>query len=46
MTPGKTRRRRSRQKLDMKRISNDYMKEGGGNIEAFLAEIFKRKKTQ
>jgi hypothetical protein len=32
-------------KLDMKRIFNDYMKEGGGNIEAFLAEIFKRKKA-
>ena len=33
-------------KLDMKKLFNEYMKEGGGNIEAFLTEIFKRKKTQ
>jgi hypothetical protein len=33
-------------KLDMKTLFNNYMKEGGGNIEEFLTEIFKRKKPQ
>jgi len=32
-------------KLEMKRLFEDYLKQGG-NIEAFLIEIFKRKKAQ